>query len=406
MTENLSKSHKCLHPRGFTLIELSLVVVVIAALMLLGTHFYKQQRDMLMVKQTAVEMQQIAQAAQAYYVNDTNNYWPSNVNQLAGVKRCGPLFLNNGGTCAGLNSYQISVPAGYSAQGATLTGSKSISNPPTVIGSPVCPSGQPSLDCYCPRTELSINCLCPDPNYPGHNCTRDVPPSPAPKKASALIVSTTVPNSYIATQLASLLPMAKVNGTTVSMTQPAPNETFKDISLSLPELYDMMDDEGVIMVKSIYLALVGESRMTNAKVSAEDRLKTNSNRVEVTLPTCPQGWYPGYDTALTQVIANVGSASMGSRGIYICRQDYDFYPNQTGATYFVAKTNRRTVTDYYSAVALVITYCVPPKVATCSGNSSVCNLDMKDKFTGYTQIKPIPPGLPKADTCQFANFTG
>lgn len=360
---NRHKKHYQPRYCAFTLIELTLVIVVIATLMLLGAHFYKQQREQTQIKQTAEDMQQIAQAAQAYYVNNVNNYWPSQLAALNGVKSCGPLYMGVGSSCGGFNNYQISYPSGYTAQGDANTG-----NPPTV--EEPCPGGH----------------MCFGP-----------PPEPQIYKASIVQVSTTVPNTNIANQLALLLPMSKQQGTKVTMSVPAPNETFKDTHLTLPELYDLMNKNGVIMVKSMYTTLIGENNVLHGTGSIKSRLSKNNNRSNVTLPICPPSWYPGYDVALVQTVVNIGTNANGSRGVYICRQDQDFYPNQTGTTSFVAKTDLRTVSDYLSAVALVVTYCVPPTVAHTDEN-------MRDRFAGYTPLK-VTDEKTDASSCQFANFT-
>lgn len=348
---------------AFTLIELTLVIVVIATLMLLGAHFYKQQREQTQIKQTAEDMQQIAQAAQAYYVNNVNNYWPSQLSLLNSVKSCGPLFMGQGSNCGGFNSYQISYPSGYTAQGEANMG-----NPP-------------KLEAPCPG---------------GHMCF-EPPPEPQSYKASVIQVSTIAPNTNVANQLALLLPMSKQEGTKVTMTVPAPNETFKDTHLTLPELYDLMNKNGVIMVKSMYTTLIGENNVLNKNGgNIKDRLSKNTNRTTVNLPICPPSWYPGYDVALVQTIVNVGTNANGSRGVYICRQDQDLYIGQT-STSFVAKTDIRTVSNYLSAVALVVTYCIPPTVAHTNEN-------IRDRFTGYTQLKSTD-GKTDASSCEFANFT-
>jgi hypothetical protein len=151
------------------------------------------------------------------------------------------------------------------------------------------------------------------------------------------------------------------------------------------------------MVKSMYTTLIGEDNVLNGSGNIKSRLSKNNNRTTVNLPTCPASWYPGYDVALVQTVVNVGTNANGSRGVYICRQDQDFYPNQTGQTSFVAKTDLRTVSNYLSAVALVVTYCVPPTVAHTDEN-------MRDRFIGYTPLKSTD-GKTDASSCEFANFT-
>lgn len=386
------------HPkrRAFTLIELVLVIAVVAVLMLIGAKFFKQQREQSAIKQTAVDMQQIVQAAQAYYVADTNNYWPTDITKLSGIKRCGTLFLNNGGTCGGFNSYSLSFPAGYAAQGSPNAGTGSNNNPLNPY-EPVCPVGQPSLDCYCPKTALNINCLCPDPNYPGHQCTHGAPPSAPVKKASSIIVSTTVATANNAQQLARLLPMAKVEGTKVSITMPAPIETPDDYTFD-----ELMNENEAIEVKSIYTTMIGAKFVSeNEKgITGEKRLTQKSSVAEVKLPECPTGWTPGYDAALTQTILNLSTDyQVFTRGVYLCRQNYSFTPNQTGTDLIQVKNDRPTFgagnnPDYYNAMILVITYCVPPSVINN-------NLNLKNRFTGYSKMVNGNP-----DKCYFANFSG
>lgn len=373
ITNQQNKPAKPRWLNAFTLIELTLVIAVVAVLMLIGAQFYKQQREHNAVKQTAVEMQQIAQAAQTYYVSDTNNYWPTDVTKLNGVKPCGPLFLNDAGSCGGFNSYTLSFPPGYEPIGLPNTGQTppidypSAETPPEVTPpvetkpDPDCPFGPPM--CWCP---------------PGsHMCFRTAPP-----KASAVIVTTTTPNANIAKQLATLLPMAKVDGTKVSITMPAPTETPAYYTLD-----DLMNDQEVIMIKSIYTTLVKSPQSTSLSLSSKD------NKATVTLPQCPKDWTPGYDTALTQTIVNRGADIYHTRGVFICRYEYAFTPKDSGKnTDFVVKSDRKTASDYYSALVLVVTYCVPP-------NAVDNNTNLINRFLGYTPLKKGDP-----DSCRFANF--
>ncbi len=65
---------------GFTLIEIMLVLAIIAALIYLGTGYYQQQLQNSRVEKTAVQMQQILNAALAFYV--ANGRWPASTSEL------------------------------------------------------------------------------------------------------------------------------------------------------------------------------------------------------------------------------------------------------------------------------------------------------------------------------------
>lgn len=61
--------------RGFTLLELLLVIIILAVLASLGIGFYQQRSTDEKLTKTAQQMQQILQAASAYYVD--NSCWPN-----------------------------------------------------------------------------------------------------------------------------------------------------------------------------------------------------------------------------------------------------------------------------------------------------------------------------------------
>src|SRR5579872_1835180 len=64
--------------QGFTLIEILLVIVVVSILMVMATGFIQQKTESLRRDKTALQMQQIMNAALTYYV--TNGQWPANSN--------------------------------------------------------------------------------------------------------------------------------------------------------------------------------------------------------------------------------------------------------------------------------------------------------------------------------------
>lgn len=61
--------------KAFTLIEMMLVIFIIGVLAVLGLSFYERQTFAKKIQQTSLEMQQILQAASAFYID--NNCWPS-----------------------------------------------------------------------------------------------------------------------------------------------------------------------------------------------------------------------------------------------------------------------------------------------------------------------------------------
>ncbi|MEM1243594.1 MAG: type II secretion system protein [Pseudomonadota bacterium] len=65
---------------GFSLIETMFALAVIAVIMLGGVSLYQQHLKTMRVQKTALQMQLILQAAQAYYTQNTS--WPVSLNDL------------------------------------------------------------------------------------------------------------------------------------------------------------------------------------------------------------------------------------------------------------------------------------------------------------------------------------
>jgi general secretion pathway protein G len=61
--------------KGFTLLELLLVIVILGIIASMGIGFYQRSAIDVKVQKTALQMQQIMQAASAYYTD--NNCWPN-----------------------------------------------------------------------------------------------------------------------------------------------------------------------------------------------------------------------------------------------------------------------------------------------------------------------------------------
>jgi general secretion pathway protein G len=60
---------------GFTIIELLFVIAIIAVLFTIGVSCYSKETEHFKVKKTALQIQHVLQAAQAYYAD--NNSWPA-----------------------------------------------------------------------------------------------------------------------------------------------------------------------------------------------------------------------------------------------------------------------------------------------------------------------------------------
>lgn len=65
---------------GFTLLEVMFVIIILSVTSLFTIKFVAQRDKVLKVQRTAIEMQNIQQAAAAYYLE--NNQWPQKLNQL------------------------------------------------------------------------------------------------------------------------------------------------------------------------------------------------------------------------------------------------------------------------------------------------------------------------------------
>lgn len=79
---------------AYTLLELLLVILIIAVLSVLGIAYYQQQTLSSKIDKTSLQMQQILQAASAYYVD--NNCWPnsSQNNNCAQCNANAPNFVS------------------------------------------------------------------------------------------------------------------------------------------------------------------------------------------------------------------------------------------------------------------------------------------------------------------------
>lgn len=64
------------HSKGFTLIEMLLVLVIVSGVIYIGAGYLQQRALSLRIDRTSGQMQQILNAGMSYYVNNTSN-WPS-----------------------------------------------------------------------------------------------------------------------------------------------------------------------------------------------------------------------------------------------------------------------------------------------------------------------------------------
>ena len=78
--------------KGFTLIEMLLVMVIVSAIIMMGIGYMQQRVAMSKVDRTAAQMQQILNAGLAYYVS--NGKWPTNLACLQGTSSSDPSCSN------------------------------------------------------------------------------------------------------------------------------------------------------------------------------------------------------------------------------------------------------------------------------------------------------------------------
>lgn len=100
------------HCRGFTLIELMIIIVVIAVIALYGVSFVKIESRTRLINKTAVEMKNILEASLGYFAENT--HWPADLDKLNPKYLADPQLQCSGwpstsssGICKGRKSYQI-----------------------------------------------------------------------------------------------------------------------------------------------------------------------------------------------------------------------------------------------------------------------------------------------------------
>lgn len=69
------------HSKGFTLVEILLVMVIIGGLMIVGAGYVQQRTESLRVDRASGQMQQILNAGMSYYIANTNT-WPASLSAL------------------------------------------------------------------------------------------------------------------------------------------------------------------------------------------------------------------------------------------------------------------------------------------------------------------------------------
>lgn len=345
MTWLHTKKKPC-HPiqQGFTLLELLLVIVIIGFLLGAFTFTQKKHSANTQATKVAAEMRELTIAAQRYY--DMYGYWPSNITLLTAsntpfqLNSCGPMLLSTtSNECQKNNSYHLSFPSGYGA------------------------------------------------GIPGTNVN----------KAGVVYISTIAPNNDMAELIASQLPAANVNYTTHEVRTVAP-------ALSLPaatsggeiSLPDLMNQERMVMIKSIYTDLIGKNQIRNGN-KLTDNL-TKDNFLKVRLPMCPANWTPGYDVAMNQYYVLKDPVITSTDLVTICKQKYSFTPQDSGGyTEFTISGKRTQGSSYHAGSVMVISYCVPPSLNN--------DKNLLAKFTEYNDAgSGRNGGFNQANKCYFANF--
>lgn len=339
--------------RGFTLLEMLLLIIILASVITYSTSLFKSQQNQNAVDKTATEMLQLLQAAQAYYRDSPNSYWPDDIYALErgpykGLTRCGPLVLSttekDSYNCGYHNLYQLSFPE--------ATG-----------------SGNPNI-------------------------------SPAPK-SSTLMISTVAPSLAVAKAIAAKVPYGEVDtkNNTVSTYVYAPGHA------QIGDLGQIMANQKVMMVKTVYTDLIGKDESQQALANN----MSSSRYLTLTLPDCPTNWTPGYDTALNQFVENKNSSSAWVGGAYICKTQYSFTPadikKQARLTARVPRYFSKTISqsDFYSASVLIITYCRPPTISNANAwNSSyMCKINTNADGCYFGGFKNDAADLPAANqTCR------
>ena len=296
--------------RGFTLLQMILVIIVLAIALSYSATLLKQQRNLDAVDNTSGDMLALMEAAQGYY--QTYRYWPNNIDTLVsgayqGLPRCGTVYLgtnaNNASTCAHNNAYTISFPTGYGS--GAPQGSNNLPTAPTIL------------------------------------------------------VSTTATNSDMARAIAAKLPNTTTQSATVQ-TSIAPAGTLQGADFA-----NLMSAGRMIMLRSIYTDLLGKKQAENKNLPS----KMGDQRfLDVYLPQdCPNDWTPDYEAALMQYEANKNNTIYNVAGVYICKKQYRFTPQNGGdKTGLTLKISRRTglfasqYDAWYTGGLMILTYCRPP----------------------------------------------
>lgn len=118
------------HPgRGFTLIEMLLVLVIVSGIIYIGAGYLQQRALSLRIDRTSGQMQQILNAGMSYYIS--NNAWPSSLSDL---QTAGYLPASMPSPWGG-NPYTVySTNSNLYVQVQLLTGHNTPSVAQTVIG--------------------------------------------------------------------------------------------------------------------------------------------------------------------------------------------------------------------------------------------------------------------------------
>jgi prepilin-type N-terminal cleavage/methylation domain-containing protein len=159
--------------RGFTLIEMLLVMTIISAFIYASIGYIQQRTLALKIDRTAAQMQQILNAGLAYYVS--NQQWPAN---LAALQAGGylPASLPNPwnaspsytiSSTSALLQVSLTLPSALvnqSAIGTILAGKLPLASSSTVVIPPVCPP----LPAPCPPP-TSQTTVVASVNIPGQN---------------------------------------------------------------------------------------------------------------------------------------------------------------------------------------------------------------------------------------------
>ncbi len=113
-------------PRGFSLIEMVLVLIVIASILVLVSNYGNQRMNQFRRDRTALQMQQILNAGLSYYINQGT--WPTNLGALQSGNYL-PTPLNSPyGTqytavpSSSSNNFTVTVPVYKSADAQVISG--------------------------------------------------------------------------------------------------------------------------------------------------------------------------------------------------------------------------------------------------------------------------------------------